>query len=230
MAIDNKSNSVIMRAMNMKHLKNIAETSANEFKDSIEKEYEKSFEQIFEFIKYPGKNKIVVFDIETTGLHCGEGGKEDCRIIEIAAVKFEKDKPLEVFHSYISNPTHLKKEIVALTGITDKMLSDAPHIDQVLHKFSAFSEGCVLVSHNLFFACKFLDYYGEQCGVVFSKDRVDTVSLAKNILGENVENYRLSTVAKYFHITEKPITVMLYAETTAKILLEFARLQKDRLN
>ena len=206
----------------MKHFKDTVDTSAYVCKDS--------FEQIFELIKYPEKNKIVVFDIETTGLYCGEEGKEDCRIIEIAAVKLEKSKPSEVFHSYISNPTHLKKEIVALTGITGKMLSDAPHIDQVLEKFSAFSEGCVLVSHNLFFDCKFLDYYGKQCGVVFSKDRVDTVPLAKNILGENVENYRLSTVAKYFHITEKPKTVMQYAETTAKILLEFVRLQKDRLN
>ena len=33
------------------------------------------------------RSKVVVIDIETTGLACGEDGKENDRIIEIAAVK-----------------------------------------------------------------------------------------------------------------------------------------------
>ena len=39
------------------------------------------------------KNKVVVVDIETTGLVCGEEGKESGRIIEIAAVKYINTSP-----------------------------------------------------------------------------------------------------------------------------------------
>lgn len=69
------------------------------------------------------KGKVVVVDIETTGLVCGEEGKESGRIIEIAAIKYIKRHPVERFHTYVACPVPIPAEIFTLTGITDETLS-----------------------------------------------------------------------------------------------------------
>ena len=142
----------------------------------------------------------------------------------------EGEKPSEEYHAYISHPFPLSEEIVDLTGITDEMLIDAPQIDEALKDFVAFSEGCILVGYNLPFICKFLDYYGDRCNVAFSKDMVDVLPLAKRILGKNVGNYRLGTIAEYYNISEKPETTMQDTKVTARIMFMLAYLQKSRFN
>lgn len=117
------------------------------------------------------ERKVVVLDIETTGLCC-EGEDAD-RILEIAAVKLVKRQKTETFHRYIACPEPLPEEVALLTGITDEMLAGAPPLAQVLKEFAAFSEGAVLAAYHLPFDCKFLDHYGAKCGISFSQDRVD---------------------------------------------------------
>ena len=87
------------------------------------------------------KGKVVVVDIETTGLSCGEEGKESSRIIEIAAVKYEKRHPAEQFHTYVACPLPISAEISALTGITDETLAGAPPAPQALKELAAFAGG-----------------------------------------------------------------------------------------
>ena len=53
------------------------------------------------------------------------------------------------------------------------MLAGAPPVEQVLKEFAVFSDGAILVGHNLPFDCKFLEYYGAKYGIAFSQDRVD---------------------------------------------------------
>ena len=124
------------------------------------------------------KGKVVVVDIETSGLFCGEEGKENAYILEIAALRLDHFHEAERFHSYVACPVSLPEEISALTGITDEMLAEAPTVEQVLKEFAAFSDGAILVGHNLPFDCKFLDYYGAKYGIAFSRDRVDMLPLA----------------------------------------------------
>lgn len=176
------------------------------------------------------KNTVVVADIETTGLTCGEEGKESDHIIEIAAVKCVGMHLAERFHTYVACPVPLSAEISELTGITDEMLAGAPQIEEALRAFAAFSEGCILAGYNLAFDCKFFDYYGGQCGVEFSKDRVDILPLARRVLGKRVQNYRFGTVAKYMYIEKEPETAVQCAETAADILGILADMQKSRFN
>ncbi len=139
------------------------------------------------------KGKVVVVDIETSGLFCGEEGKENAYILEIAALRLDHFHEAERFHSYVACPVSLPEEISTLTGITDEMLAGAPPVEQVLKEFAVFSDGAILVGHNLPFDCKFLEYYGAKYGIAFSQDRVDMLPLAKRILGKRVENYELQT-------------------------------------
>lgn len=69
------------------------------------------------------KGKVVVVDIETSGLFCGEAGKENAYILEIAALRLDHFHEAERFHSYVACPIPLSEEISVLTGITDEMLA-----------------------------------------------------------------------------------------------------------
>ena len=176
------------------------------------------------------KSKVVVVDIETTGLTCGAEGKESDRIIEIAAVKYEKRHPVEQFHTYVACPEPIPAEISTLTGITVETLAGAPPASQALKEFSAFTDGCILAGYNLAFACKFLDHYGAECGVEFTQNRVDILPMAKRLLHKRVENYNLKTVAEYCYCRKPVETPLQCAEAAADILFTLARQQKSSHN
>lgn len=181
------------------------------------------------------KGRVVVVDIETSGLFCGEEGRENAHILEMAALRLDRFHEAERFHSYVACPVPLSEEISALTGITDETLSSAPPVEQVLKEFAAFSDGAILEGYNLPFDCKFLDYYGEKYGIAFSQDRVDMLPLAKRVLGKRVENYKLQTIADeifsgYKDKNVKLETCMQCAEVIAESVWLLSKLQKDRFN
>ena len=181
------------------------------------------------------KNKVVVIDMETTGLVCGEEGRESDRILEIAAIRPEHLRPAETFHTYVANPQPLSEEVAALTGISDEMLAGAPPVQEALQNFAAFAQGAILVGYNLAFGCKFLDFYGAQCGVIFPADRVDLLPIAKRLLGRSVESYNLQTVWKEFLPgkagTGKELeTCMQQAEAAADLAYLLSYVQRKRHN
>ena len=181
------------------------------------------------------KGKVVVVDIETSGLFCGEEGKENAHILEIAALRLDRFHEVERFHSYAVCPVSLSEEISALTGITDEMLAGAPPVEQVLKEFAAFSDGAILVGYNLPFACKFLDYYGAKYGIAFSQDRVDMLPLARKKKKKRVDNYELQTIADeiysgYEDKYKKLETCMQCVEVIAESVQLLSKLQKDRFN
>ena len=181
------------------------------------------------------KNKVVVIDMETTGLVCGEEGRESDRILEIAAIRLEHLRPAETFHTYVANPQPLSEEVAALTGISDEMLAGAPPMQEALQNFAAFAQGAILVGYNLPFGCKFLDFYGAQCSVIFPADRVDLLPIAKRLLGRSVDSYNLQTVWKEFLPgkagTGKELeTCMQQAEAAADLAYLLSHLQRKRHN
>ena len=63
----------------------------------------------------------VCVDVETTGLN-----PKSENIIEIGAVKVVDGQVVDTFQSFLKPRKPLEDRIVALTGITDEMLVDAP--------------------------------------------------------------------------------------------------------
>lgn len=88
---------------------------------------------------------IVVFDLETTGL---SPGSDD--IIQVAAVRVQNGRirRRDSFFSYVKVRRPLDPFIVALTGITERHLSNAPAAPAVLRDFSRYCGDSVLVAHN----------------------------------------------------------------------------------
>jgi DNA polymerase III epsilon subunit family exonuclease len=142
---------------------------------------------------------FVVLDLETSGSAPSSGAA----ITEIGAVKVRGGEVIAEFQSFV-NPGHdLPEFITSLTGITDRMLFDAPVIHEILPSFFEFigsHEETVLVAHNAPFDIGFLKDAAEKIEMEWPEFIiVDTVRIARSALDrDEVPNCKLSTLAPFF--------------------------------
>ncbi len=173
-------------------------------------------------------NVFVCFDLETTGLNNNPAmGKMD-KIIELGAVKIVGGEIKEKFSSFVACGERLSKEIVELTGIEDSDLIGAPEVDKVLADFYKFTDGAILVGHNVTFDYRFVKYYGEKHGYTFEKKQYDTMILAQELLRGRIANYKLNSVADYYGFTFNHHRAFDDACVTAKCFIELVK-EKGRL-
>lgn len=141
-----------------------------------------------------------VVDLETTG-----GSAEGCAITEIGAVKVRRGEVLGTFQTLVDPGEPVPHHIRMLTGIDDSMVRGAPPIGSVLPAFLEFSDGCVIVAHNARFDMSFLEAACRRSGYPHPEHRVlDTAGLARKILGSEVPNRKLSTLAAHFRCAHQP--------------------------
>lgn len=88
----------------------------------------------------------IVLDTETTGL---DFTKE--RIIEFAAVRLENGKVKEEFQTLINPQQHIRKSSIAIHGITEDMVKDAPTEAEVMPQIMEFIGEYPIVAHNAIF-------------------------------------------------------------------------------
>ncbi len=175
------------------------------------------------------KNVFVVFDLETTGLNNNPAMGRMDKIIEIGAVKLVNGEMTEKFSSFIACKEKLSNEIINLTGIHDEDLYGAPEVDKVLADFFKFTDGAILVGHNVNFDYRFVNYYGEQNGYMFDKKLYDTLALAQEILRGQLPNYKLNSVADHYGFTFNHHRAFDDACVTAKVFIELVK-AKGRLD
>ena len=136
----------------------------------------------------------VVFDLETTGAKA-----PPCRITEIGAYLVKDFEIVGEFHTLVNPEMPIPPFITTLTGISDKMVRDAPVFAEVVDDFLAFIGDSVLVAHNARFDMGFLNH---EVGRVYDEYRIAnpslcTVQLSRRML-PHIENHKLKTVANYF--------------------------------
>ena len=168
-------------------------------------------------------NTFVVFDLETTGLNNNPAMGRMDKIIEIGAVKIVNGDIAEKFSSFVACKDRLTEEIINLTGIHDADLVGAPEIDKVLADFYKFTDGAILVGHNVTFDFRFVHYYGEQNGYMFDKKTYDTLAFAQEILRGQLANYKLNTVADHYGFTFNHHRAFDDACVTAKVFIELIK-------
>lgn len=159
---------------------------------------------------------FVVVDLETTGTD-----RTGDAITEIGAVKIRGGEVLGEFTTLVNPGRDIPPSIVAITGITNEMVADAPPLDSVLPAFLEFSRGAVLVAHNAPFDIGFLRANCERLGLPWPKPQVvDTVRLAKRVITKDeTPNYRLATLAQVLHAGTEPVHRALDdARTTVDVL------------
>ncbi len=138
----------------------------------------------------------LVVDVETTGLSAAEH-----EIIEIGALKVSNGQVKGTFQALIKIKGSVPKPIEALTGISDIMLEqEGKELEEVLPEFLAFAGNLPVVSHNGDYDYSFLRAACKKLNLpLFSNRCVDTLKIARRLV-DDVKNYKLETLLKYFEI------------------------------
>lgn len=138
----------------------------------------------------------VVLDTETTGLKPEDGHK----LVEVGAVELiDGVKTGKTFHAYINPQRVIPDEVIAIHGITNEKVKDAPIFADVADKFIAFIKDSELLIHNADFDIKFLNSefaYADK-GKIWDhvSNAVCTVKLAKKLF-RSLEDFKNPNLLK----------------------------------
>ncbi|HUW78533.1 MAG TPA: DEDD exonuclease domain-containing protein [Candidatus Nanopelagicaceae bacterium] len=148
---------------------------------------------------------FVVVDLETTG----GSPKAGAGITEIGAVKVRGGEVLGEFRTFVNPGYPIPAFITTLTGITDHMVREAPHINSALSFFMEFCgdpKSTVLVAHNAPFDLGFLKAAASDMDLIWPGfAHLDTAKLARQILSrEEAPNCKLSTLSALFRTEVSP--------------------------
>ncbi len=146
------------------------------------------------------KVNFCVLDVETTGNDPGLSS-----LTEIAAVKVIGGKIVEQFETLLHPDHKIPQRIVALTGISDAMVRNAPREENVLPQFLQFLGDSIPVGHNIGFDLRFLNAAWLRLGLdPLSTQHLDTLSLSRKLLMGEVDNFRLGTLSEYMKTYHRP--------------------------
>jgi len=150
-------------------------------------------------VKKTQNTNFIAVDIETTGF-----SHENDSIIELAAVKFVNGVAMECFSSFVYSKKPVPLKITELTGITQSMVTSAPHPKKVMVDFIGFVQNETLVMHHASFDKRFLLRYLNYYGLELNNQIVDTLSIARRKL-PNLQNHKLVTLISHFELDYKNI-------------------------
>ncbi|MBQ7126893.1 3'-5' exonuclease [bacterium] len=144
----------------------------------------------------PRKKEIeIVLDTETTGL---DFTRE--RIIEFAAVRLENGKIVDEYQTLINPHQHIRKSSMAIHGITQEMVENAPSEEEVLPEILNFIGDYPIIAHNVIFDYSFLNeaklrVFGEK----FENARIDSQAMFKEI-APDLDSHGLEALTNRFNV------------------------------
>jgi DNA polymerase-3 subunit epsilon len=167
----------------------------------------------------------VVFDLETTGTRPGES-----RIVEVGAVRLSALEPVGRLQRLVDPGVPIPPAITAITGISPAHVRGRPRVDSVMAEFLRFSAGAVLVAHNARFDVGFVDAELRRLrGGRLAAPVIDTVALARRLIGDRLPRMALATLAERFDTEVRPCHRALPdAEATAEVLLQLLGMAQER--
>ena len=122
------------------------------------------------------------------------------RIIEFAAVRLENGKIKDEFQTLINPQQHIRKSSMAVHGITQEMVEDAPTEEEVLPKILEFIGDYPIVAHNAIFDYSFLNEAKLRViGEKLDNPRIDTQVMFKEI-APDLESHGLEALTNRFNV------------------------------
>jgi DNA polymerase-3 subunit epsilon len=131
-----------------------------------------------------------IVDIESTG-----GYADNHRITEIAIYHYDGVQIKNVFHSLLNPGRKVPQFITGLTGITSKMVEEAPEFSELADEIFLYLKDRVFVAHNAHFDYSFIKKEFETIGVNWQTKKLCTVRLARKII-PGLESYSLGRLAE----------------------------------
>ncbi len=138
------------------------------------------------------ERKYAIVDIETTG-----GLARRDKITEIAIVIYDGHKVIDTYQTLINPERSIPPYISDMTGITDKMVADAPLFCEVAKDIVLKTEGAVFVAHNARFDYGFLREEFSRLGYSYTRKQLCTVRLSKKMLPE-LRSHSLDSLIRHF--------------------------------
>jgi DNA polymerase III epsilon subunit family exonuclease len=190
------------------------------FLDSNTVELQPDFES-----RYLEELDFVVVDVEATGAKTPPN-----RIIELGAYRISRGRIVDKFLTLVNPEIPIPRFVIALTGISNDMVRQAPVFAEVAPRWLEFVEDAVLIAHNAPFDTSFLNHEISRVypGHRMINTHLCTVKLARHTV-PGLLNYRLDTVADHFSI---PIFHRHRAGSdalaTAEVFLHLLTRLKDR--
>jgi DNA polymerase III epsilon subunit family exonuclease len=166
----------------------------------------------------------VVVDLETTGLRPARAA-----ICEIGAVRLDGFLRAGTFETLVDPCLPLPPAVSNLTGLADRDLRGAPHVEAAIRQFLAFAGESVLVAHNARFDLAFLDREVERLtGRRIAAPVIDTVGLARRLLAGRIGRLGLASLAHFFGTSVGPCHRALPdARATAEVLVALIGLAQE---
>jgi DNA polymerase III epsilon subunit family exonuclease len=139
---------------------------------------------------------FVVVDVEATGAKMPPN-----RIIELGAYRIRRGRIVDKFVTLVNPEISIPRFVVALTGITNEMVKQAPLFAEVAPRWLEFVEDAVLIAHNAPFDTNFINHEISRVypGHRMMNPHLCTVTLSRRAV-PGLANYRLETVADHFAI------------------------------
>jgi DNA polymerase III subunit epsilon len=135
-----------------------------------------------------------IIDIETTGLNA----RKD-RITEIAIYIHDGEKIVDRFETLVNPECRIPYHITALTGISNKMVADAPRFFEVARKIVEITEGTTFVAHNASFDYNFIRCEFKRLLYDYSRHTLCTKKLSRKLM-PGIQSYGLGSLARILNI------------------------------
>ena len=138
--------------------------------------------------------KMVLLDCETTG-----GRAKYHRVIEIGLLVIENGQLVETWQSFINPETILPRHIQKLTGISPKMVENAPKFGEISEILLEKLKDRTLVAHNARFDYSFLKSEFERAGITYSTKPLCSVKMSRNLYPQ-FRRHGLSEIIRRFDL------------------------------
>ena len=161
-----------------------------------------------------------ILDIETTGGKYDEEG-----ITEIAIYRHDGETITDQFSSLVNPQIEIQPFVQKLTGISGKMLQNAPKFYEIAKRVVQITEDCVIVAHNAAFDYRILQTEFRRLGFTFERKSLCTVSLSQILLPDQPA-YSLGKLVRNLGI---PFSDQHRAQGDAKVTVKLFELilEKD---
>lgn len=119
---------------------------------------------------------VVCLDVETTG-----ASPQHDRITEIGIVELAPDGAVSEWSTLVNPQTRIPEFIERLTGISNRMVEDAPTFEQIADELLQRIGGRVFVAHNARFDYAFIKNEFKRLDRSFRSDTLCTVRLSRRL-------------------------------------------------
>ncbi len=140
---------------------------------------------------------FVALDLETTGLDPAND-----RILEIGAVKVIDGRETDVYSVLVDPGRQVTERITELTGITNEMAAGGMEYTAAVAKLVEFCGDLPILGHNVLFDYSFVKRATVNQKLVFEKQGVDTLKIARKLLPE-LPHRTLEYLCSYYCIGEE---------------------------